>query len=275
MLVAASIPSRMSQHIYIASDMHFGASAREHSIIREKHFVAWLDQIKDHCTELYLLGDVFDFWFEYKHVVPKGYVRLLGKLAELSDSGIEIHIFTGNHDLWLKDYFPVELGIEVHSQPIIREWFGKRYYLAHGDGLGPGDHAYKAAKKVFTNRIARWMFKWLHPDLGIGLARFASGLSNHHNYAQPELSPKVELFGQREWLYIHSKEILKEDPEIDFFIYGHRHALVNDELEGSSSRVIILGDWIQYHSFLEITNVETELKHFPLTKETSQTSSAS
>lgn len=253
----------MADRIYIASDMHFGASSREHSIPREKHFVNWLESIREDCAELILLGDVFDFWFEYKHVIPKGYVRLLGKLAEMADAGIPISIFTGNHDLWLRDYFPTELGIDVHTKPIFREFHGKRYYLAHGDGLGPGDHIYKAAKKVFTNPLAKWLFRWFHPDLGVGLARFASGLSNHHDYAQPENSPKVELHGHKEWLYIHSKEILEQQPDTAFFVYGHRHAMLDDQLT-DTSRIFMLGDWIQYHSYLEISPDKTQLKQFPL-----------
>lgn len=258
----------MADRIYIASDMHFGASIREHSLPREKHFVAWLNSIQDHCQELILLGDVFDFWFEYKHVIPKGYVRLLGKLADLADSGIPVSIFTGNHDLWLKDYFPTELGIAVHTKPAFREWYGQTYYLAHGDGLGPGDHLYKAAKRVFTNRLAQWCFRWMHPDVGIGLARMASGMSNHHNYAQPRLSPKVDLYGEQEWLYIHSQQILKDHPQTAFFVYGHRHVMLNENLT-DSCRLIMLGDWIQYHSYLEITPNQTELRTFPLPEQSS------
>ncbi len=253
----------MRQRIYIASDMHFGAGTHASNLQREQHFVRWLDSICDHCRELYLLGDVFDFWFEYKHAVPKGHVRLLGKLAELADDGVDIHIFTGNHDLWLRDYFPHEIGATVHTEPVIREWYGKTFYLAHGDGLGPGDYAYKSVKKIFTNRLAKWLFRWLHPDLGIGLAHLASRISNRHDYENPDHCEEVNLKGQKEWLYIHSKEVLQKDPGIQYFVYGHRHALINDNLT-DESRIILLGDWIQYFSYLEISEAEMGLGVFPM-----------
>ncbi|MDP5171561.1 MAG: UDP-2,3-diacylglucosamine diphosphatase [Bacteroidia bacterium] len=255
----------MAERIYIASDMHFGAPTLQKSLPRERHFVKWLDSIKSDARELYLLGDVFDFWFEYKHSVPKGHVRLLGKLAELADLGVDIHIFTGNHDLWLKDYFPTEMGISVHRNPIIREWFGRSYYLAHGDGLGPGDHGYKAMKKVFTNPFSKWLFGWLHPNMGVGLARFLSGLSNKHDFDHPELSPEVDLMGRKEWLYVHSETILQSQPEISYFVYGHRHALIDDSLN-HDARIVILGDWITYFSYLVIDQEKTELDVFPFIK---------
>lgn len=248
--------------IYLASDMHFGAGGPALSLPRERHFVRWLDEIAHDARAIYLLGDVFDFWFEYKKAIPKGQVRLLGKLAELSDKGIDIHIFTGNHDLWLADYFPNELGIEVHTGPVLREWFGNRYFLAHGDGLGPGDHGYKAMKKVFLNPVSRWLFRWLHPDLGIGLARWASSLSNHHDYAVPANSPEVELLGEKEWLYQFAHQHLASHPGINFFVFGHRHALIDEQI-GEQTRIILLGDWIQYHSFLKISPDGTELGVFP------------
>ncbi len=252
----------MGQRIYLASDMHFGAPTLERSLPRERHFVKWLDKIRDDAQAIYLVGDVFDFWFEYRHAVPKGHVRLLGKLAELVDAGIDVQIFTGNHDLWLRDYFPKELGIPVHQGPILREWHGKTYYLAHGDGLGPGDHGYKFMKSVFVHPLSKWLFRWFHPDWGISLARFFSRMSNNHDFDRPERSPEVALRGPQEWLYVHSRKMLETHPHIDYFVYGHRHALIDDSLQ-DQSRVILLGDWIQYFSFLVIDETKTELDVFP------------
>ncbi|MCS7077024.1 MAG: UDP-2,3-diacylglucosamine diphosphatase, partial [Bacteroidia bacterium] len=163
--------------IYFASDLHLGVPDYESSKIREKHFVRWLDEKMVSATEFYLVGDVFDFWFEYKKVVPKGYLHLLGKLAQVREKNIPVTIIKGNHDLWYKDYFMNELGIPVYHDPITREFHGKKFYIAHGDGLGPGDKGYKFIKKCFQNKALQWCFRMIHPDWGIGLANFLSASS--------------------------------------------------------------------------------------------------
>ena len=155
-----------NKKIYFASDNHLGLPHSEASRVREKHFVSWLEEVRKDAAAIYLLGDLFDFWIEYKTVVPKGFVRVLGKLAELSDSGIPITFFTGNHDLWMRDYFQKELNITVHRQPITLTIGTTRFLIGHGDGLGPGDKGYKLMKKLFTNPFSQWLFRWLHPDLG-------------------------------------------------------------------------------------------------------------
>jgi UDP-2,3-diacylglucosamine hydrolase len=160
--------------IYFISDFHLGVPDQQRSLEREKKIVRWLEQIKADAAILYLMGDVFDYWFEYKHAVPKGYVRLLGKLAELADSGIEMHYFTGNHDMWAFDYLPQEIGLHLHREPIQKEYNLKKFYLGHGDGLGPGDHGYKFIKKVFANPVSQWLFARLHPNAGISLMRYFS-----------------------------------------------------------------------------------------------------
>ncbi len=233
----------MSEIIYFASDFHLGAPTGSESLIREKRIIAWLELIKKDASELYLMGDLFDFWFEYKHVIPKGFTRFLGKLAELSDMGIKISIFSGNHDLWMKDYLGVEINAQVIHVPQIKTFGNKTFYLAHGDGLGPGDKGYKFLKSVFTNTFAQWLFRVLHPDWGIGLANYFSKKSRMHTGKSDE-----EFFGEdREWLIIHSREVL-QTRHIDYFVYGHRHLPYQLSL-GGNSEYVNLGDWISHYTY--------------------------
>ena len=190
-----------SKKIYFASDQHFGAPTAEKSKIRERKFMNWLDAIKDDAEVLFLLGDLFDFWFEYKKAVPKGFIRVLGKLAELKDSGIQIHFFVGNHDLWMEDYFEKELNIPVYHKPKAFTFNNKTFLIGHGDGLGPGDKGYKRMKKVFTNPISKWFFRWLHPDIGIALAQY---LSVKNKLISGEEDVKF-LGEENEWLVLYSK----------------------------------------------------------------------
>jgi UDP-2,3-diacylglucosamine hydrolase len=242
--------------IYFASDFHLGAPNHQASLVREKRIVKWLDSIDHDVEELYLLGDLFDFWFEYKHAVPKGHIRLLGKLANLSDRGIPIHIFTGNHDLWMNDYLKKEINATIHYGPEIRVFGNKKFYIAHGDGLGPGDMGFKMMKKVFTNKTAQWFFSRLHPNTGIGLANFFSRKSR----AKTGEEDYKFLGEDKEWLIIHSKEILKKE-YFDYFIFGHRHFPLVVDL-GQNSRYINLGDWIKYFSYAIWDGEEMELKYF-------------
>lgn len=242
--------------IYFASDQHFGAPTPELSFPREKKFVAWLDSIKADAGVLFLLGDLFDFWFEYKTVVPKGFIRVLGKLAELRDSGIEIHFFTGNHDLWMHDYFEKELNIPVYHRPMEFSFYGKDFLIGHGDGLGPGDMGYKRMKKVFTNPFSKWLFRWLHPDLGVKLAQYLS-VKNKLISGDSD----VKFLGEdNEWLVLYSKRKL-ESKHYDFFIFGHRH-LPMDIPVGPNSRYINLGDWIGYFTYGVFDGETFELKEF-------------
>ncbi len=242
--------------IYFNSDYHLGVPDAAASLEREKKVVAWLEMIRHDAAEIYLMGDLFDFWFEYKHVVPKGYVRLLGKLAEIRDSGIPITVFTGNHDMWMFGYFEEELGIPVVREPIRREWNGKKFLLGHGDGLGPGDHGYKFIKKVFSNRLCQIAFAALPPAWGIGLANYfskKSRLANKDNDAK-------FLGEDKEWLVIYSKEILRNE-SVDYFIFGHRHLPLDIPLT-DTSRYINLGDWIRYFTYAEFDGVDLHLKTF-------------
>lgn len=244
--------------IYFVSDLHLGAPDKQSSLRREKHFVKWLDHVRPDMAGLFLLGDVFDFWFEYKKAVPKGYIRLLGKLAELSDAGIPIYYFVGNHDLWLKDYLPEQLGITVYREPQIRDFFGHRILFAHGDGLGPGDHGYKFMKKVFLSRVARWLFHRFHPNFGIGLADFLSRWSRKTTGHKDKVD-----YGDKEFLRIYSKSQVVEHPEIDYFVFGHRHLPKKEEF-APGKFYINLGDWIEHFTYLEVSEQAVELRVFPI-----------
>lgn len=244
--------------IFIISDLHLGAPSREASLPREKHFVQWLQSKRNEASEIIFLGDVFDFWFEYRRVVPRGFTRLFGKLAELSDDGIPIHIFPGNHDLWYTDYLKHEFGAIIHPHPLVREFHGKNYFLAHGDGLGPGDKGYKFVRKIFVNPFSKWMFHRLHPNFGIGLADYFSKRSRN----SPNRKDKVD-YGEKEFLLIFSREYAKEHPEINYFVFGHRHLPKIQEFE-TGKYYVNLGDWIKHFSYLEITPDQVRLLHHPM-----------
>ena len=232
-----------NKKIYFASDNHLGAPDYNSSLEREKYFVQWLDFIKKDAKEIFLLGDLFDFWFEYKKVVPKGFVRVLGKLAEISDSGIPIHYFVGNHDLWMNDYFQKELRIKVYRNPKDFNIMNKTFYIGHGDGLGPNDKGYKIMKKVFTNSFAKFLYKLIHPDIGIGIGQY---FSQKNKILSGEKDIKF-LGEHKEWLAKYSRKKLQEKHR-DYFIFGHRHLPMQIELN-EKSKYINLGDWINHYTY--------------------------
>lgn len=233
----------MQKKYYFASDFHLGAPNREASAERERKIVSWLDEIKTDCEELFILGDVFDFWFEYKTVIPRGYVRLLGKLAELSDSGITIHWFIGNHDMWIFDYIPDEIGAIMHTEPIERQLYNARFYIGHGDGLGPGDYGYKFIKKIFRSKFSQWLFARFHPNFGIGLANFFSASSRKSS----QESDKKFLGKDGEWLAIYCEELQSEKLR-DFYVFGHRHLPMRLKLD-KGGEYINIGDWITHFTY--------------------------
>lgn len=242
--------------IYFSSDNHLGAPTHKESLPREKKFVAWLDEIKDDAAAIFLLGDLFDFWFEYKKVVPKGFTRTLGKLAEISDSGVPIYYFVGNHDLWMNGYFEDELNIPVFHKP--QEFFFNQtsFLIGHGDGLGPGDKGYKRMKKVFTNSISKWLFRWLHPDLGVRLAQYMSVKNKLISGNEDE-----KFLGEdNEWLIQYCKRKLQENHR-DYFVFGHRHLPLEIELK-PNSKYINLGDWIRYYTYGVFDGIKMELKEY-------------
>lgn len=242
--------------LYFASDFHLGVPTFELSLAREKKVVRWLDSIKHDAEEIYLVGDIFDFWWEYKYTIPKGQTRLLGKIAEITDSGIPVHFFTGNHDLWMRDYFVQELGVSVYHEPIRRTYNGKSFMIGHGDGLGPGDNWYKFLKKCFTNPFLIWAFGRLHPNLGFWIARRSSKRSR----ITTGDSDKKFLGEDNEWLMAFCKEDLKKQ-HTDYFIFGHRH-LPLDLKPAENSRYINLGEWINYCTYAEFDGTELTLKTF-------------
>ncbi|WP_179334393.1 UDP-2,3-diacylglucosamine diphosphatase [Winogradskyella costae] len=250
--------------IYFASDNHLGAPTSEASRPREKKFVAWLDEIKHDAAAIFLMGDLFDFWFEYKTVVPKGFTRTLGKLAEIADSGIPIHYFVGNHDLWMNGYFEEELGIPVYHKP---EEFTVSHgdsttlsdqiiFIGHGDGLGPGDKGYKRMKKVFTSPFFQWLFNWMHPDIGIKIGQYMS-VKNKMISGDDD----AKFLGEdNEWLAVYCKRKLEEKHR-DFFVFGHRHLPLEIQLN-ETSKYINLGDWIQYYTYGVFDGKNFELKKY-------------
>lgn len=242
--------------LYFSSDNHLGAPSLAESLPREKIFVNWLDIIKADAAVIFLLGDLFDFWFEYKKVVPKGFVRVLGKLAELSDSGIQIHFFVGNHDLWMHDYFEKELNIPVYHNPKEFVFNNKHFFIGHGDGKGPGDKGYKRMKKVFTNPFSKWLFRWLHPDIGV---RLAQHLSVKNKLISGDADRQF-LGDENEWLAQYAKRKL-EKKHFDYFVFGHRHLPMEVKV-GENSVYYNLGDWINHFTYGVFDGETFELKKF-------------
>ncbi len=246
-----------NKKIYFVSDAHLGTPNHAESLVREKSLVHLLDQMQEQAEEIYIVGDLFDFWFEYGKVIPKGFTRILGKLAELSDAGIPVHFFTGNHDVWMKDYFKKELNIPVYHESVVKNLKGKKFYIAHGDGLGPGDHGYKFLKAIFRNRFCQFLFRWLHPDIGISIADYWSKRSR---YVSPGGEIEPWKGDDKEWLVLHSRSILERD-HFDYFIYGHRH-MPMDILLSEKSHYINLGDWITCFTYAEFDGEKLEIKYY-------------
>ena len=240
---------------FFASDFHFGVSAATSSRERERAVVAWLDYcLAEGADAIYLVGDLFEFWFEWKHAVPRGHVRFLGKLAEVVDSGTPLHVFTGNHDLWMRDYLEDEVGALVHRQPIFREIYGKRLLIGHGDGLGPGDYGYKRLKKLMSAGWAQWLYGRLHPNFSIGLANWFSGKSRE---SQPS---EAEFRGpEAEWLVAYSEEMIARHPELDYLIFGHRHLPIDYRLSNGRARYLNLGEWLNYRTYVRLDADTAEL----------------
>jgi UDP-2,3-diacylglucosamine hydrolase len=235
----------MKKNVYFLSDAHLGSLAIPHNRTQERRLVRFLDSIKDKATAIYLLGDMFDFWDEYKYVVPKGYTRFLGKLSELTDAGIEIHFFTGNHDIWTYGYLEKECGLIVHHKPITTEIFGKIFFLAHGDGLGDPNNQFKLLRKMFHNRTCQILLNAMHPRWGMAL-----GLDwAKHSRLKRIDGKEVPYLGEdKEYLVNFTKDYLKTHNNIDYFIYGHRHIKLDLKLN-DKARMIILGDWIWQYTY--------------------------
>jgi UDP-2,3-diacylglucosamine hydrolase len=243
--------------IVILSDFHLGVPNIQQSRIREIKICNFLDSIKEITTEIFLVGDIFDFWFEYNTVVPKGYYRLFGKLAELSDKGIKLHFFKGNHDMWMRNLFIEELNADVHGKPIQIERFGKNIYIGHGDGLGPGDGKYKFLKHFFSSSLCQWLFRWIHPDIGMKIAMYFSYKSR---FGHPVEREKY-LGNDKEWLYVYCENLL-QSMNVDCFIFGHRHLPIYTHIGPNSVQYINLGDWLDFNTYAILDESGVHLKQF-------------
>lgn len=243
----------MKQVLFL-SDFHFGIPNYEISLIREKKICDLLDKFKDSVSEIYFVGDIFDFWFEYKTVVPKGFYRFFGKLAELSDKGVQLHFFKGNHDMWMRDFFKIEFKAKIYSEPISIMINNRKFYIGHGDGLGPGDYKYKMLKHFFSSSFCKFLYRWIHPDIGMSIANF---FSKRSRFSQENI---LETYhgDNHEWLFIYAKEILKSE-QFDYFVFGHRHLPIFRQIENSGSKYINLGDWLSYDTYAVFDGNELSL----------------
>jgi len=246
--------------IYFVSDFHLGIPDHSSSLEREKLLVRWLETVRHDAEEIFLMGDVFDFWFEYKTVVPKGFVRLLGKLAEITDAGIPVHLFRGNHDLWAFDYLEKETGINLHRKPVIREMMGKTFYLAHGDGLGPGDRNYKFLKAIFEFKPNQFLFRWLHPDVGAWMGNYFSRRSRLAKMSNAG-EEKVSFEKEKDILYRYALKMAGQFPDVDYFVFGHRHMPMITKIN-PKTWMVILGDWISHFSYGVFENGRFRLEQF-------------
>ena len=246
--------------IYFASDFHLGIPDRLSSLEREKKLVRWLDMVQQDAEAIYLMGDLFDFWYEYKTVVPKGYTRLFSKLSELTEKGIEVHFFKGNHDFWAFDYLNEESGVVIHDDTQETVLKGHRFFLAHGDGLGPGDRSYKFLKKVFLSKFNQFLFRWLHPDLGTKMGLYFSRGSRISNMMKQEQDENFFVVDQ-EKLLVYSREMAAKKPDIEYFVFGHRHVPTNLKVSDTAS-CIILGDWVKHFSYGKFDGDTFEIKYF-------------
>jgi UDP-2,3-diacylglucosamine hydrolase len=251
---AMQIPQ--GKKIYFLSDFHLGVPDQASSLMREKKIIQFLDIAKQDADRIFIVGDLFDFWFEYKKVVPKGYVRILGKMAEITDSGIPIEFFVGNHDMWMNGYFEAELNIPVYHEPKEYEFNGQTFLVGHGDGLGPGDHGYKMLKKIFRNPVCKFLFGIIPPYIGMNIAHYSSRGSR----SVTGNSDDKFLGEENEWLIVYCREQLKLK-HYNYFIFGHRHLPIDFTLD-TQSRYINLGDWIKYFTYAVFDGEKLELKNY-------------
>lgn len=241
--------------IYFVSDVHLGAPALKNNRERELLFASWLDDIKDDVAELYLMGDIFDYWYEYKKVAPRGFTRILGRIADLTDKGIPVHFFTGNHDVWVFDYLPEETGVIVHREPLVTDIRGKKFFLAHGDGLDASDKGYLFLKKVFTNKPLQWLFSRLHPNFAFSIAHKWSATSRLSKSDYDK-----EFMANQDGMYKFAAGFQKTTP-VDYFVMGHRHRMTMEPIEGNAT-FILLGDWIGSFSYGVFDGEKFELKKY-------------
>lgn len=250
----------MAGKLYFASDFHLGIPDHASSLVREKRLVRWLEEIRHDAEAIYLMGDIFDFWFEYKMAVPRGFSRLLGKLSEITDSGVPVHVFRGNHDIWAFDYLEQECGVTLHREPEILQYDGKTFYLVHGDGKGPGDHGYKFLKRLFECPVNQWLFRWLHPDIGTRLGLFFSRRSRYANIVKENKLDAPEPI-EDSMLFHYAADVIKVHPEVDYCVFGHYHRPVVASLPGGKA-FVLLGDWLVHFTYGVYDNGSFKLHEF-------------
>jgi UDP-2,3-diacylglucosamine hydrolase len=243
--------------IYFAADAHLGNRFIDDPLEAEKKLVRWLDSIKDKARAIWFLGDMFDYWYEYKYVVPKGHTRFLGKLAELSDRGVEIHLFIGNHDIWMFDYLPQEIGAVIHQGPLTVELLGKRFFLAHGDEVGRQTFVFRFLQAMFRNKICQFFYSGIHPRWTFDFAKRWS-LRSRKKSNPNALVNTLEAPG---YLTDFTHEYLQTHPDIDFFIFGHCHIPLDTDLS-PTSRLLIAGEWMSYFSYIEWDGSQLTLSRF-------------
>lgn len=253
------IQPQVLKNIYFASDAHLGNRYLNDPMGAEKKLVRWLDSIKDDAQAIYFLGDMFDYWYEYKDVVPRGHVRFLGKLAELSDRGIEIHLFIGNHDVWMFDYLPKEVGAHIHQGPLTIDLLGKRFFLAHGDEVGRHTLVFRFLQAMFRNKVCQFFYAGIHPRWTFGFAKSWS-LSSRKSGLEKQISDDEKAA----YLVDFAKSYLQTHPDIDFFIFGHRHILFDQPLANTTSRLLIAGDWMNYFSYIKWDGDLLNLQRFEI-----------
>ena len=242
--------------VYFASDFHLGAPDAKSSALRERKIVRWLEEIRPDAGVVFLLGDIFDFWFEYRHAIPRGFVRLQGKLAEFTDSGIPVIFFTGNHDMWMFDYFTQELNIPIYRKPVSTSIGDHTFYIGHGDGLGPKDHTYKVLKRVFANPLSQWLFARIHPNTGIAVAN-AWSRKSRASQGEPE---KAMQNIEDEWLVHYCREV-EATQHHDFYVFGHRH-LPLDLPIGHQARYVNLGEWVNFCTYAVYDGQQLHIRYF-------------
>jgi UDP-2,3-diacylglucosamine hydrolase len=246
----------MSKNVYFLSDLHLGASYLKNPLDNERRVVRFLDSIKDKASEIYLLGDILDYWYEYSRVVPKGYVRFLGKLAELADNGVKIHWFIGNHDIWIFDYLPNELGIEVVDGVAERQILGKRFFLNHGDGVGKHKLSFRIIRWLFRNKFCQAIYSMLPSCITIP---FAHNWSSHSRKNGEDCAQAVEK--HKENLLEFARDHASSHSDIHYYIFGHLHIIANEQIS-NHAKCIILGDWIQHFSYAVFDGNDICIEYF-------------
>ena len=234
--------------VYFISDAHLGCRAIEHQRTQQRRLTRFLDQIKDKAEAVYMLGDMFDFWFEYRQVVPRGFTRFLGKVSELTDSGVEVHWFVGKHDMWMTDYLECECGVTIHREPCLVEIYGKEFYLSHGHhvDIAPGDWRTRLMFRMFESTFVRRMATLIHPDLFVDFGLNWARHSRMRHMAQGEEPYKGE---HDERMVTFAKQYLATHPSVNYFLFGHRHIEL-DLMLTHECRLLILGEWYSHFTYV-------------------------